>query len=72
MAENNGGVGRESANRGTNMKTFFPRDNSSFSVPNAKGGKMGGSSTNLAHSLGGASATQKGAPGSDKDVTYRL
>ena len=37
------------------------RDNSSFSVGNTTGGKMGGGIDNLAHSLKGTSANQKGS-----------
>jgi hypothetical protein len=37
----------------------FARDNSSHSLPDTKGGKMGGSVNNLAHSLG-SSVNQKG------------
>lgn len=44
------------------IKTAHPPDNSgSHKLPNTKGGKMGGSTTNLGHSLSGASAVQTGS-----------
>lgn len=45
------------------IKSAYPVDNEShsgISLPNERGGKMGGSPTNLAHSLSGASAVQGG------------
>lgn len=64
-----GGVQQSDVGRGGQLKVsggeaefkrFFPRDNSSFPTANARGGKMGGSLTNLSHSLPGTSANQKG------------
>jgi hypothetical protein len=43
----------------TTMKVFFPRDNSAIQVKNPKGKEMGGSTTNLAHSLSGTSANMR-------------
>ena len=64
MAENNGGLDKKSAGRnGATFITPFGRDNSSHSVPNTKGKSMGGSITNLSHSLPGTSANQKGPRG---------
>jgi len=42
------------------MKVVYPRDNSSHKVGSTKGKSMGGSVTNLSHSLSGSSANQKG------------
>ncbi len=50
---------------GTTDKVSYPQDNvSGVDLPNCMGGKMGGSVTNLSHSLTGASAVQrsKGKP----------
>lgn len=44
------------------MKVFFPRDNSAIQVKNAKGKDLGGSTTNLSHSLSGVSANQHHGP----------
>lgn len=45
---------------GNNIMSAYPQDNASnVSLPNERGGKMGGSPTNLSHSLSGASAVQK-------------
>jgi hypothetical protein len=61
MAENNGSLDVKSAGReGAKFITPFGRDNSSHSIKNTKGEKMGGSITNLSHSLSGVSANQKG------------
>lgn len=51
-------VDRSKAARGQTIVRSFGRDNSSMDTPNAKGGKMGGSTTDLSHSLSGASAVQ--------------
>jgi hypothetical protein len=38
----------------------YPQDNAgNMSLPDTRGGKMGGSTTNLSHSLRGSSAVQK-------------
>lgn len=58
--ENAGGVKDKSIGQGQKIRDYWGRDNSSQSVPNATGGKMGGSTTNLSHSLVGTSANQKG------------
>jgi hypothetical protein len=47
-----------SAPRGTKIVSATGRDNSDFDVKKGLGGKMGGSITNLSHSLSGASAVQ--------------
>jgi hypothetical protein len=45
---------------GGKIKSAYPQDNvHGLDLPNTKGGKMGGSPTNLAHSLSGASAVQR-------------
>jgi hypothetical protein len=42
---------------GGKIRTSYPRDNaSSHKLPNTRGKSMGGSTTNLGHSLTGASA----------------
>ena len=59
MAANNGDLDKKSAGReGAKFITPYGRDNSSHKLPNTKGGSMGGSVTNLAHSLPGTSAKQ--------------
>jgi hypothetical protein len=46
--------------KGQKDKASYPQDNAGgHSLPDTKGGKMGGSTTNLSHSLSGASAVQK-------------
>ncbi len=58
---NKGDLDKASAGReGGKFLTPFGRDNSSHKLPNTKGKSMGGSITNLAHSLSGSSANQKG------------
>lgn len=45
---------------GGTIKTAYPQDNvHGVSLKNTMGGKMGGSDTNLGHSLSGASAVQR-------------
>jgi hypothetical protein len=45
---------------GGTIRTAFPRDHSgSHDLPNTMGKELGGSPTNLAHSLSGASAVQR-------------
>lgn len=45
---------------GGTIKTGFPQDNvHGVSLPDTKGGSMGGSTSNLSHSLSGASAVQR-------------
>jgi hypothetical protein len=77
FTENNLGEGKsagivdEKANFGQIIKTAYPQDNvHGVSLPDERGGTMRGSSTNLAHSLTGASAVQDGpgAAGSVKHV----
>ena len=48
---------KKSGKSATKIKTAMPRDNSSMKLGGEK--KMGGSVTNLAHSLSGSSAKQK-------------
>jgi hypothetical protein len=51
---------KESKGTGFTDKVSYPQDNAgNHKLPNEKGGKMGGSTTNLSHSLSGASAVQK-------------
>jgi hypothetical protein len=45
--------------RGMTVRRDFARDNSNFELSDTRGGKMGGSDTNLSHSLTGASAVQR-------------
>lgn len=54
------GIVTKSLPRGDKLETSFPQDNAgNMKLPDTTGGKMGGSPTNLAHSLTGASAVQK-------------
>lgn len=55
-----GDMSRESMN-GSKWVESYGKDNSDVRVPDERGGKMGGSITNLAHSLSGTSANQKGS-----------
>ena len=48
------------------IKTGTGRDDSSYDVKNPMGGKRGGSTTNLSHSISGSSANQNGAGGKSK------
>jgi hypothetical protein len=49
-----------SAGAGFKDKVSYPQDNAGgMKLPNETGGKMGGSCTDLSHSLTGASAVQK-------------
>jgi hypothetical protein len=45
--------------RGMTVRRDFARDNSDLELEDTRGGEMGGSETNLAHSLTGASAVQR-------------
>lgn len=59
MKNSNGEV-TSSLPNGFKDKVSYPQDNSgNMKLPNETGGKMGGSPTNLSHSLSGASAVQK-------------
>lgn len=53
-------VKTEKAARGQTVVTPFPRDNSSYDAGEMDGRPMGGSTTNLSHSLSGDSANQQG------------
>lgn len=53
-------VKKEKAARGGTIVCSYPRDDSSHKVPKPMGYELGGSPTNLAHSLGDASAHQDG------------
>lgn len=54
------GIVTKSLPRGDKLETSFPQDNAgNVKLPDTTGGKMGGSVTNLAHSLTGTSAVQK-------------
>ena len=60
MAADKGGIDRASAGReGGKFLTPFGRDNSSHKLANTKGKSMGGSVTNLSHSLQGVTANLK-------------
>jgi hypothetical protein len=56
--ESNGTVESVKGARGQTIKRGFGRDDSSMDVPNARGKALGGSTTNLSHSLSGSSAVQ--------------
>lgn len=53
------GVKKESVPGGTMMTATGQNNVHGVDLPNTLGGKMGGSTTNLAHSLSGASAVQR-------------
>lgn len=54
------GVKKESAPNGQTIMTATGQDNvHGVHLPNTLGGKMGGSDTNLSHSLSGTSAVQR-------------
>lgn len=51
---------KTSAMPGGTINCAYPQDNvHGYSVENSMGGSMGGSDTNLSHSLSGASAVQR-------------
>ena len=59
--EAKGTLDKESAGRaGAKFLTPFGRDNSSHKLPNCKGKALGGSTSNVSHSLG-TSANMKGS-----------
>lgn len=53
------GIKKESVPGGTIMTATGQDNVHGVDLPNTLGGKMGGSNTNLSHSLSGASAVQK-------------
>lgn len=58
--KNSKGEVSSSMPNGFKDKVSYPQDNSGgHKLPNETGGKMGGSDTNLSHSLTGTSAVQK-------------
>lgn len=58
--KNSKGEVTTSAGAGFKDKVSYPQDNAGgHKLPDETGCKMGGSTTNLAHSLSGASAVQK-------------
>jgi hypothetical protein len=58
--KNSKGEVTSSMPNGQKDKVSYPQDNAgNMKLPNETGGKMGGSVTNLSHSLSGASAVQK-------------
>jgi len=60
LTKNSKGVVTSSLPRGDKDNVSYPQDNAGgMKLPNETGGKMGGSTTNLSHSLSGASAVQK-------------
>lgn len=50
----------QKVDRGGEIRTDYGRDDSSHKLSNTMGDKMGGSTTNLSHSLSGASAKMDG------------
>jgi hypothetical protein len=53
------GIKTAKIGHGQSLKSAYPLDNQSgYPLPDTHGGKMGGSATNLGHSLKGASAVQ--------------
>lgn len=65
--KNSKGMVTSSAGNGFKDVVSYPQDNcSGMKLPNETGGKMGGSVTNLSHSLSGASAVQRGSGGGGK------
>lgn len=60
MSKSNGIVDKK-IGMGQTIKSAYPMDNAGgHQLPDVRGGKLGGSDTNLAHSLSGTSAVQKG------------
>lgn len=60
MSKSNGIVDKKVD--GGKIRTSYPQDASgSHKLPNTRGKGMGGSTTNLGHSLSGASAVMEGA-----------
>jgi hypothetical protein len=58
------GITKQSIGRGQTIMTATGQDTQSgIDLPNTMGGKMGGSVTNLAHSISGASAVQEKGKG---------
>lgn len=65
--KNSKGTVVTSAGNGYKDNASYPQDNAAgMKLPNETGGKMGGSVTNLSHSLSGASAVQRGSGGGGK------
>jgi hypothetical protein len=60
------GIVDEKGANGQTVRRAFPLDTSDMSLPNERGGSLGGSTSNLGHSLSGASAVQGVAPGGKK------
>lgn len=55
------------------IMSSFPQDNAgNMSLPDEMGGKMGGSPTNLKHSLKGVSAVQDGPGATTSTKTSRV
>lgn len=63
-------VKTDKAARGQKIVTSFGRDDSNHKLPNTMGGKMGGSTTNLSHSISGANAKMDGNAMKDKKDTF--
>jgi hypothetical protein len=59
------------AARGQKIRTDYARDDSSHSVPNDMGKKLGGSTTNIGHSITGASAQIPGHGSPDKKNRFK-
>lgn len=58
--QNTGDGKSQGIKRDGKIMSAYPQDNvHGVDLPNTTGGKMGGSPTNLSHSLKGASAVQK-------------
>jgi hypothetical protein len=61
MSKSNGIVTKKIGD-GQKIMSAYPQDTAGgHELPNTRGGKFGGSTTNLGHSLNGASAVQEGA-----------
>jgi len=68
------GIKRDSMPGGTHMRAFTQDNVHGVNLKNTMGKELGGSETNLAHSLSGASAVevQPGAPRSGKRTTREI
>lgn len=65
-------VGDDGQIKKGDILSAYPQDNAGgMHLPNTTGGKMGGSPTNLSHSLRGASAVQDGPGATTKTKTSR-
>ncbi len=60
----------QKAARGGKIVTSYGRDDSNHQLPNTRGKSMGGSTTNVAHSISGASAKMDGNAMKQKADTF--